>query len=610
MKQSILKNKNHRFLAYLFGLAGFSLYASKTITYAFYLNSIIDEGLFLLKGIYFTNGTYTPYQDYGFWMNKMPFGYLFSGWLQKLFGAGLQTGRVAAVFFGLLSLLGMWLLIRRLSGNLWLAGLAVWIFALNNSLIQIYSQWFSEVLVACLMTWVLFFVLGRPRPAWHYLSGGFLLGIIIITRQNLVPLILLLPLYVYWETKQWKPVLFVFSPALFLILLIHILYWPNILQMWLPWLPQSLTPFLDQFRIVLPGTPSYNPYIPIQTRLHAFWEAIRIHFIPIFLSLTALILFTEKKIFKSEIKNHHNFKLFLFLPLAYLFLLAEHFFATILLDYCVYCFTMYSSFFTIFGILSLIAIYPLIRLNTKPSILSVVITVLLSLSLPTGVFYGTWRKLEDFILQIQVPRSIRLDTVDLWVIFYNKYGWTEDFNKIALPTLTGLLIGFVIIGIAGLLTLFLHKRIKEFTFTKVSLITILGLGLIFLPSNIFGGELSPQVCNNVVKTVEEIGAELNGLIPAKSSVYYAGGYSPTAMLYLPDVQIFPQQYEQDYSFYLGGDRDTLEKYGYWNETSINHWLNQSDFVIVSEKNYKTSLGELIHQRTFTRFSTPNPFIPV
>ena len=295
MKQRFLKIKNLKFLAYLFGLAGFFLYTSKTIFYAFYLNSIIDEGLFLLKGIYFTNGTYAPYQDYGFWMNKMPFGYLFSGWLQKLFGAGLQTGRVAAVFFGLLSLLGMWLLIPRLTRNPWLAGLAVWIFALNNSLIQIYSQWFSEVLVACLMTWVLFFVLGKPRQTWHYLSGGFLLGIIIITRQNLVPMMLLLPLYVYWETKQWKPVLFVFFPTLFLFFLIHVLYWPNILQMWLPWLPQSLTPFLDRFRIELPGTPFYNPYIPFQTRLHAFWEAIRIHFIPIFLSLTALILFYGKK---------------------------------------------------------------------------------------------------------------------------------------------------------------------------------------------------------------------------------------------------------------------------------------------------------------------------
>ncbi len=182
----------------------------------------------------------------------------------------------------------------------------------------------------------------------------------------------------------------------------------------------------------------------------------------------------------------------------------------------------------------------------------------------------------------------------------------DKFNKIALPTLTGLLIGFVIIGIAALLTLLLHKRIKEFTFTKVSLITILGLGLIFLPSNIFGGELSPQACNNVVKTVEEIGAELDALIPAKSSVYYAGGYSPTAMLYLPDVQIFPQQYEQDYSFYLGGDRDTLEKYCYWNETSIDYWLQQSDFILVSEKNYKTSLGKLIHQMDFHQIYHSEP----
>ena len=78
------------------------------------------------------------------------------------------------------------------------------------------------------------------------------------------------------------------------------------------------------------------------------------------------------------------------------------------------------------------------------------------------------------------------------------------------------------------------------------------------------------------------------------------------MLYLLDVQIFPQQYEQDYSFYLGGDRDTLEKYGYWNETSINHWLNQSDFILVSEKNYKTSLGRLIPQMDFHQIYHSEP----
>ncbi len=602
MKHLFLKIGNLKFFAYLFGLSGFILYTSKTIPYAFHLNSIIDEGLFLLKGIYFTNGSYTPYQEYGFWMNKMPFGYLFSGWLQNLFGPGLQTGRVAAIFFGVLSLLGIWLLIHRLTHNPWLAGLAVWGIALNNSLIQIYSQWFSEVLVACLMTWMLFFVLGKHRQTWQLFSGGVLLGLIIITRQNLLPLLFLIPLYRYWETKQWKSAGLVGLPALVLFVFIHAIYWPNILQMWLPWLPQPLTPFLDRFRIQLPGQPFYQPLIPFQTRLHAFWEAVRIHFIPLMLSTAVLVLLTEKNALQPKLETDPNFKLFVFLPLSCLLLTAEHFFATIMLDYCVYCFSMYLSFFIVFGMLSLIALPSVLREKTRSSATSLVLTAFFTLAVPTGVFYGTWRKLEDFFLHIQVPRSIQFDTVDLWVIFHNKYGWTEEFSMIALPTIAGFLLGLIILAAS----LWLVRRFPELTMSKITWIILLALGYLFLPSTILGAEFAPQPCNNIVQTTAKVGAEIQTFIPPDAAVYYAGGYSPAVMLYLSDIQIFPQQYEQEYSYYLGGDATLLEKYGYWNEDSRSRWIRQSDFILVSEKEYKDSMGELIHPDHFRQIYHSKP----
>jgi hypothetical protein len=58
------------------------------------------------------------------------------------------------------------------------------------------------------------------------------------------------------------------------------------------------------------------------------------------------------------------------------------------------------------------------------------------------------------------------------------------------------------------------------------------------------------------------------------------------MLYLPTVKIFPQQYEQDYSHRIGGESTTLEKYGYWNDKSAKNWIDQSDFLIISEKNFQ------------------------
>ena len=381
----------HKLAAVIFSLTGFVVYTVKSIYYAMHLPSILDEGLFLLKGIYYTNGAYIPYQEYGFWMNKMPFGYLFSGWLQQVFGPGLGTGRTAAVVFGVGSLIAIWLLIQRLTNRPWLAGIAIWLFALNNSIIQIYSQFFSEVMVAFFMAWMLYFLLGKERKTWQLLCGGFLLGLVLITRQNLVPLFGFVPLYVFIENRKLKPALISFAPAAVLFIFVHILYWPNIIQMWVPWFPSSITPFLDPYRVVLPGVPVYNPEIPLLTRLHAMWEGIRIHFIPLTLSIVSLILLTERRTKEKSLKKHPHFILFLFLPLTYLFLVAEHFYATIMLDYCVYCFTMYLSFFTVFGILSIITVPDLLKVKSTATIFSLSLTSLFLVIWPAGVLFGAWR---------------------------------------------------------------------------------------------------------------------------------------------------------------------------------------------------------------------------
>ncbi len=608
MKNLLIKIYHHPLAALLTALAGVAVYLYKSIQFITYQYSIIDEGLFLLKGIYFISGTYQPYQDFGFWMNKLPFGYLFAGWLQTIFGPGIRTGRIAAVILGIGLLIGIWLITRRITGNRWLAAVSIWVFALNTSLISIYSHFLTEILVAFFLVWSLFFILGKNRHTLHYLSGGLLLGLILITRQNMLPLLLLLPLYVWWENKHWKAALSVFLPALLIFVFVHILYWPHIAQMWLPWLPQTLTPFLNSFRFEVQGLPFYDPIPPFQTRLHAFWEGVRIHFVPVTASIVSLFLIlAQRKTWKTFHQSPH-FKLMMFFSITYLLLMVEHFFATILLNYCVYCFSIYLSFFPILGVLALVTLPVLISVPQKTSFWNALFAALFCVGWITGIFFGGWQKLGR-ILTLQVPRSIRtpFQTVDVWGILHNKFGWSFETLRILLPTLAGVFVSLVLLAIIILGVFLLKKRGVQVNLSRFILLTVLAFGLLLLPSRLLGGEIELTRCNNVIEGFERVGNDLADLIPAQARVYYAGDFSPMVMLYLPEMKIFPQQYEQDYSHRIGGDAATLEQHGYWNDESAQRWIAQSDYLIISEKNFqRLNLSEKIPQDEFSLIYRSEP----
>jgi len=84
------------------------------------ITSILDEGAYLYKGYLYLIGKYFPYKPYGPWGNHMPFSFLIPGLIQKYIGPGLRTGRYFAIFLAGLAILGLWILVRRLS-NRWRA---------------------------------------------------------------------------------------------------------------------------------------------------------------------------------------------------------------------------------------------------------------------------------------------------------------------------------------------------------------------------------------------------------------------------------------------------------------------------------------------------------
>ena len=48
------------------------------------------------------------------------------------------------------------------------------------------------------------------------------------------------------------------------------------------------------------------------------------------------------------------------------------------------------------------------------------------------------------------------------------------------------------------------------------------------------------------------------------------------------MQVYGPQLNQVHYYVNGGDANTLEKFGYWNETLAEQWLVDADYILVQE----------------------------
>jgi hypothetical protein len=162
--------------AILLALAGVVLYSTFSVGYAFTQISTIDEGLYQYKGYLFASGTYHPFQEYGPRTLYGPLAYLIPGYVQLAFGPSLLAGRLFGVITGILAIVGLWLVARRLGGYWW-GTVAVWAIAINPGVIRNYSFGVPQGLVACFLMWTLVLCLKRNRSNWQIIAGTVLAGI-------------------------------------------------------------------------------------------------------------------------------------------------------------------------------------------------------------------------------------------------------------------------------------------------------------------------------------------------------------------------------------------------------------------------------------------------
>ncbi len=586
--------------------AGAAIYLLQSWQYAHNQASVLDEGLYLYKGWLFASGRYVPFQDNGPWTNHMPLSFLIPGWFQVIFTPGLRTGRMLAILLGLLTLLGLWLLARRLgsnfglhagdarqNGGMWWGAGAIWAVALNPAIIKIFSLMASQGLAACMLIWVLVLTIGPGRPAWQLLLGAALAGAVPLTRINLLPVLPLLLIYLAWE-YGWKTGLAAAAAGGLVFIGGHLLYWPGILRMWAPWFPPSLTPFLDPWRRPPGVLPGWRPQFALTSRLMSFFQGLRYHFVPLVGSAAFILLWPRHWFNRPQMRA----SLFLFSLFGSLFLM--HAWASLGQNYCVFCFPVYLSFFSLSGILLIAASAG--AWNREARVRAPVLALFLLL-LAIGIGFSAFdvlgpalvtQPLVRRVMLLELPRVAGVGGLPLWGLIANRYGMDYE-AVIRQGQLWGRIGASISVAILAAIAILLAARYWSGGLTKRQdlgsdrspsfgtrmLWLLLVAGFIFSPVSLLGGGYRTYDCGgDVIAAYEAAGAHLRSQVSAGSRVYWAMASSPVPLLYLPDIEIFPAQLNGVYSFKRGGEPQRLAAFGLWNQALAETWAAQAEVILI------------------------------
>lgn len=552
--------------------------------------SVIDEGWYLYKGLLFVRGEYVPYQDFGLLTNHMPLSFLIPGWIQQFFGPGLRTGRYASLAQGILLLVGLWLLTRRFADWKW-ANIAIWGIALNPALIKIYSQAISQGLTAAMLVWVLVLTTGKERSLGELIAGSLLAMALGMTRLNLLPVWFGLILFIWWQ-RGHRAAGPAFLAGMILFIGLHAIYWPDILKLWAKWTPDSISPFLQKYRLPTNLSSAWNPQYTLDSRLDSLLSSTKLHLAPIL----GWLLSTVTVILRRRNFDLWKYQTTVFVSVLFLVLYLFHALASLGMNYCVYCLTNYLAFFSPLGLFLMAVAGKEIVFSQERNLQFGTVGMMVALPFVVGLPIG-----EPFInalLSSAVPISLRSSvlagTMPLGKFLEFKYGlFPETVFYTALIIYYG--IGLLILT-TTVFPILRNRRSSSESQQGAGIRSKVVISLIFLlgtASLVFGNGYTNYDCGlDEIARIEDVGRDLNRVIPTGSLIYWGIGRSPIPLLYLRDVKIFPPQLDGAYSFYFGGDTRQLLKLGYWNEQAAREWIDQSDFLFLDVRSESSNYQPL------------------
>jgi hypothetical protein len=564
----------------LVALLGLLIYLLQSVLFAHTTPSNLDEGGYLYKGFLFAEGVYRPFEPYGVWTNKAPLAFLIPGYVQTIFEPGLRTGRYLAVLEGTLAVIGVWIVTCRMSTR-WLASGAVWIMAVNSATIKVYSVGATQSLVACLLSWMLVFSLGEKKPLWQLMLSAILASVSILVRQNMILVLPVLLLYIFWQ-HGWKAGLWasIFGCGIFVIG--HVIYWPEILQIWVGWIPSAIRPAGWQAYAgdSSSGTSMWNPSVLTSGRILSVFQGFRWHFVTLTGSLFTLLFLSRRERWWT----FAHLRAIIFLGTLFFGLLFMHAYASIDKDYCVFCFSPYLSFFSVIGLVFVFAAF-----STRKAELSFelqVVSVLLLLLISAGVGFATFEDTGAWLANLPFPRmrdgGFLPGFNTIGEVLFNKFGLDQGSSRKISALAAGTAIGFLLIAVVFFINAIYLKRKKQYAYLLTNAFLIVGFVLSPITQ---GSQGSPDCKIDVIAANEEIGKYLRDVLPAGSTVYWDGGLSVAPLLYAPHVRIYPPQINDGYAYYTGGDADELLRKGLWNDELAALWKMEADIIIVEEWRY-------------------------
>lgn len=558
--QSMLRNK---WIMWIITGLGTGFYIFQLWVYSHNQFSVLDEGTYLLKGLLFVQGKYTPFEPFGVWTNHMPLSFLIPGYVQKWFGSGIRVGRYFSIVLALLGLVGVWAALIKKGGLKW-GAFGIWVFALNSALIKIYSVYTSQVLIFAQLAWVSYLVLDSDRKAWKLAAAAFLSGIMILTRINMAPVLGFIVILVFW--RDGKKLGLVALASGLMPLIAGLLFWPGMVDFWavriilsifrsnylkfviliivlvLIWyLTKNKTINLDfqkyaqqsYFLIVLFFGISLvyltfinNNEISIQAKLIGTSLGIRTHFIPLLGGVWANAIWVFRAKRRSWDKDYFIF-LWMFNTLFGAHLVNSVGFS------CEFCLPGYLAFFSLLGVILLY--YSIVTVDQsypKSFVIFLGVTLMLLFSIEALTLDDS---VKEFLLNIQVPRIKSMTflpgTSELWRLLTNKYGHDYFFWEDVTPAAFGVIVGAVYLGAVFLIFKVQKLWDREgFSLGNWLFLSLLLSTLIISPTKFLGNPISSSDCNgDVIAAHETLGGELGDIIPGNSKVFWYGA-SPIPLL--------------------------------------------------------------------------------
>jgi hypothetical protein len=593
------KVKSISWLPVFLTIAGFVAYILRALEIARTKTSFLDEGLYLYKGYLFANGVQTPFADYGLWTNHAILSFLIPGYVQKWFGAGLETGRYFMILLSLFTLLGLWVFAKRW-GNAWWASGAVWVMALNPAEIKIHTLAISEGLVAALLVWIVTLVVGEKRPLWQILLAAALTAPLVLTRENMAFVPPILFLYIFWQ-HGWKAGLLAMLCAGLLFLAGNVFYFPENLKFWAIRVPDFPFSFLNAWKMPAAGGTSLPE--PEESNLYRmvlyFLLTFRLHFVSLVSALMVWLLLPWKTI--RPVSERMRAVLFLSLLLTVLYV--AHTQVAFFGEFCISCILLYVGYFDFLGLMLLVIAAPLL-LKQLTRLRQVIVFAVVAL-LILGIGFSSH---EDLSTDFAKRMIERLDGTYLWgaMIHYLNF-----IPQLVLFRVTFVLSVGALVIVAGAITLrlvYLRSRsgLANGRMGVLALSLFLILGLILSPTRALGAGTDFFDCGgtDVLASYRKAGAELSQIIPPGSKIYWEGRL-PAIFLYLPDVNVYPPQLNHVHSYFKGGESNVLLRYGQWNDDLARQWLADADYILVqnTEKVYLTD--QMLESGQYTKvFSAP------